>query len=60
VDTQTLNLYKEQTVSENIVKQYTQLMILAEAARAVGDFEDYRKIKDRAFELRLSVSLGLY
>ena len=57
---QTLNPYKEQTVSENIVKQYTQLMILAEAARAVGDFEDYRKIKDRAFELRLSVSLGLY
>ena len=44
-------------MSESIVKRYTQLLVLAEAARAVGDFEDYRKIKDRAFELRLSVSL---
>jgi len=52
--------HKEQTVSENILKRYTQLLILAEAARAVGDFEDYRKIKDQAFELRLSVALKFY
>ena len=47
-------------MSENIVKRYTQLLVLAEAARAVSDVEDYRRLKDQAFELRLSVSLGLY
>ena len=47
-------------MSENMLNRYTQLLILAEAARAVGDFEDYRKLKDQAFELRLSYSLNLY
>jgi hypothetical protein len=56
---QTLNQYKEQEMSESIVKQYTRLLILAEAARAVGDFEDYRKIKSLAFDLRLSQALNL-
>ena len=46
-------------MSERIVLKYTQLLVLAEAARAVGDFEDYRRIKDQAFELRLSQALNL-
>lgn len=47
-------------MSESILNKYNQLLILAEAACAVGDFEDYRKIKDQAFMLRLSVSLLQY
>jgi len=57
VATQILNLYKESDMSESILKQYTRLLILAEAARAVSDFEDYRRLKDQAFELRLSQAL---
>jgi len=48
---------QERIMSESIVKRYTQLLILAEAARAVGDFEDYRRIKGLAFDLRLSQAL---
>ncbi len=46
-------------MSQRIALQYTQLLILAEAARAVGDFEDYRRIKGLAFDLRLSQALNL-
>jgi hypothetical protein len=45
-------------MSESILKQYTQLLILAEAARAVSDLEDYRRLKTLAFEVRLSQSLS--
>ena len=44
-------------MSESNLKQYTQLLILAEAARAVSDLEDYRRLKSLAFEVRLSESL---
>ena len=44
-------------MSESILKQYSQLMIKAEAARAVGDLEDYRRLQQRAFEVRLSEAL---
>lgn len=44
-------------MSESILKQYTQLLILAEAARAVGDFEDYRALKKQALDLQLSEAL---
>lgn len=44
-------------MSDSILKQYTRLLILAEAARAVSDIEDYRRLKKQAFELRLSTSL---
>lgn len=47
-------------MSEDILNRHTQLLILAESARAIGDFEEYRKLKDRAFELRLSYSLNLH
>ena len=44
-------------MSESTFKQYKYLLIKAEAARAVGDLEDYRKLKDLAFEAVLSESL---
>ena len=47
-------------MSESILKQYTRLLILAEAARAVSDFEDYRRLRDQAYLLRLNTSLSLY
>ena len=44
-------------MSESTLKQYTRLLILAEAARAVSDIEAYRRLKTLAFEVRLSESL---
>lgn len=44
-------------MSEAILNQYTKLLILAESARAIGDFEEYRRLKDLAFEVRLSEAL---
>lgn len=45
-------------MSKDILDQYTQLLILAEAARAVSDMEDYRRLQTLAFEVRLSESLS--
>lgn len=44
-------------MSESTFKLYQTLLIKAEAARAVGDVEDYRKLKTQAFEVVLSESL---
>lgn len=44
-------------MSETTMKQYQYLLIKAEAARAVGDVEDYRRLKAQAFEVVLSESL---
>ena len=41
-------------MSESTLKQYTRLLILAEAARAVSDIEEYRRIKNQALKLRRS------
>jgi hypothetical protein len=41
-------------MSAATLEQYTRLLILAEAARAVSDLEDYRKLKDMARTIRLS------
>ena len=38
-------------MSEQKLKQYSKLLIQAEAARAVGDFEDYRILKAQAKRL---------
>lgn len=38
-------------MSAETLKQYTNLLIKAEAARAVCDFEDYRVYKDLAKRL---------
>ena len=38
-------------MSANILKQYTTLLIRAEAARAVGDFEDYFVLQAQAERL---------
>ena len=46
--------HKEQAVSESTLKQYTRLLILAEAARAVSDIEEYRRLKNQALKLRRS------
>jgi hypothetical protein len=43
-------------MSESILKRLTRLLILAEAARAVGDLEDYCKIKTAAAALRIQTS----
>lgn len=40
-------------MSASTLERYTRLLILAEAARAVSDFEDYRILKDQATQLRL-------
>ena len=39
-------------MSAATLEQYTRLLILAEAARAVSDLEDYRSFKDQAKALR--------
>jgi hypothetical protein len=39
-------------MSTATLEHYTRLLILAEAARAVSDLEDYRQIKDMANALR--------
>lgn len=44
-------------MSEATFNQYQHLLIKAEAARAVGDLEDYRKLKALAFEVVLAESL---
>ena len=44
-------------MSKDILEQYTRLLILAEAARAVSDMEVYRRYQTLAFEVRLSESL---
>jgi hypothetical protein len=44
----------EQKMSASTLERYTRLLILAEAARAVSDFEDYRILKDQATQLRLT------
>jgi hypothetical protein len=41
-------------MSAAILKKYTRLLILAEAARAVSDLEDYRVLKDLAQQVRLT------
>jgi hypothetical protein len=41
-------------MSAATLEKYTRLLILAEAARAVSDLEDYRKLKDMAQTIRLS------
>ena len=41
-------------MSTATLERYTRLLILAEAARAVSDFEDYRKLKDMAQKVRLT------
>jgi hypothetical protein len=41
-------------MSAATLEKYTRLLILAEAARAVSDLEDYRKLKDMARTIRLS------
>lgn len=46
-------------MSESTLKRYTLLLIKAEAARAVGDLEDYRALKSLAFEIQLAESLNL-
>ncbi len=38
-------------MSANTLKQYTNLLIRAEAARAVGDFEDYFALQAQAERL---------
>ena len=38
-------------MSANTLKQYTNLLIRAEATRAVGDFEDYFVLQARAERL---------
>jgi hypothetical protein len=44
-------------MSESTLKQYQYLLIKAEAARAVGDLEDYRELKNQAFEVVLTKSV---
>lgn len=44
-------------MSESTFKQYQYLLIKAEAARAVGDLEDYRELKNQAFEVVLAKSV---
>lgn len=44
-------------MSAATLERYTRLLILAEAARAVSDLEEYRRIKDMAKELRKSSQL---
>ena len=46
-------------MSKETLDQFTKLLILAEAARAVSDIEEYRRLKSLAFEVRLAESLGL-
>ena len=41
-------------MSTATLERYTRLLILAEAARAVSDFEYYRKLKEMAREVRLT------
>jgi hypothetical protein len=41
-------------MSAEILKQYTRLLIQAEAARAVSDFEDYRVYKEQAKRLTIN------
>ena len=41
-------------MSAATLERYTRLLILAEAARAVSDFEDYRALKDLAKQVRLT------
>ena len=36
------------------LEKYTRLLILAEAARAVSDFEEYRVLKAQALAVRLT------
>jgi hypothetical protein len=41
-------------MSTATLEKYTRLLILAEAARAVSDFEDYRVLKAKALAIRLT------
>lgn len=41
-------------MSAATLERYTRLLILAEAARAVSDLEDYRALKDLARKIRLT------
>lgn len=41
-------------MSTATLEKYTRLLILAEAARAVSDLEDYRVLKDMARQVRLT------
>jgi hypothetical protein len=41
-------------MSTATLERYTRLLILAEAARAVSDFEDYRVLKVQALAIRLT------
>lgn len=41
-------------MSKATLDRYTRLLILAEAARAVSDLEDYRVLKDMAQQVRLT------
>ena len=41
-------------MSTATLEQYTRLLILAEAARAVSDLEDYRELKAQALAIRLT------
>jgi hypothetical protein len=41
-------------MSTATLEKYTRLLILAEAARAVSDFEDYRVLKAQAQAIRLT------
>lgn len=41
-------------MSAATLERYTRLLILAEAARAVSDLEDYHVLKDLARQVRLT------